>query len=80
MSSNLTLSAKMKKGSVIRPFFYFGGVELVDEPTEFDKIAGRFWTLPLAATVRSEAEDERPSPVASNLTLSAICDVNFVRY
>jgi hypothetical protein len=26
----------------------------------------------LAAAVRSEAEDERPSPAASNLTLSAI--------
>ena len=27
----------------------------MDEPAEFDKIAGRFWTLPLAATVASQA-------------------------
>ena len=44
----------------------------MDEPTEFDKIAwSEFGRRGLAAAVRSEAEDERPSPAASNLTLSA---------
>ena len=52
----------------------------MDEPTQFDKIAEQFWTLPSSATVRSEAEDERPSPVASNLTLSATQNLKIVRY
>jgi hypothetical protein len=44
----------------------------VDELTEFDKNRGAiFGRRGLAAAVRSEAEDERPSPAASNLTLSA---------
>jgi hypothetical protein len=44
----------------------------VDEPAEFDKNRGAiFGRRGLAAAVRSEAEDERPSPAASNLTLSA---------
>jgi len=44
----------------------------VDEPTGFDKNRGAiFGRRGLAATVRSEAEDERPSPAASNPTLSA---------
>jgi hypothetical protein len=52
----------------------------VDEPTGFDKIAwSDFGRRGLAAAVRSEAEDERPSPAASNPTLSAICDINSVR-
>jgi len=38
----------------------------------FDKIAeGDFGRRSAAAAVRSEAEDERPSPAASNPTLSA---------
>jgi hypothetical protein len=44
----------------------------VDEPTEFDKNRGAiFGRRGFAAAVRSEAQDERPSPAASNLTLSA---------
>jgi hypothetical protein len=45
----------------------------VDGPTGFDKNRGAiFGRRGLAAAVRSEAEDERPSPAASNPTLSAI--------
>jgi hypothetical protein len=44
----------------------------VDEPTGFDKNRGAiFGRRGPAAAVRSEAEDERPSPAASNPTLSA---------
>jgi hypothetical protein len=44
----------------------------VDERTGFDKNCGAiFGRRGVAAAVRSEAEDERPSPVASNPTLSA---------
>jgi hypothetical protein len=51
----------------------------VDEPTGFDKNRGAiFGRCGLAAAVRSEAEDERPSPAASNPTLSATCDINFI--
>ena len=46
-------------------FLYFGGARLVDEPTEFDKIAASdFGRCGEAATVRSEAEDERRPPRA----------------
>jgi hypothetical protein len=48
-------------------------VGLVDGPTGFDKNRGAiFGRRGAAAAVRSEAEDERPSPAASNPTLSAI--------
>jgi hypothetical protein len=44
----------------------------VEEPTEFDINRGAiFGRRGLAAAVRSEAQDERLSPAASNLTLSA---------
>ena len=43
----------------------------MDEPTGSTKIAARFLDDALAASVRSEAQDERPSPAASNPTLSA---------
>ncbi len=44
----------------------------MDEPTGFDKNRGAiFGRRSAAAAVRSEAEDERPSPAASNPTLSA---------
>jgi hypothetical protein len=44
----------------------------VDEPTGFDKNRGAiFGRRGLDAAVRSEAEDERPSPAAGNPTLSA---------
>ena len=59
------------KGLSFRPFL-FGGVRCVDEPGGFDKNRGAiFGRRGLAAAVRSEAEDERPSPAASNPTLSA---------
>jgi hypothetical protein len=49
----------------------------VDEPTGFDKNRGAiFGRRGLAAAVRSEAEDERPSPAASNPTLSATSFAN----
>jgi hypothetical protein len=42
-------------------------------PPGFDKNRGAiFGRRGLGAVVRSEAEDERPSPAASNPTLSAI--------
>jgi hypothetical protein len=70
VGSNPTLSAN-KKGLSFRPFF-IGGAGCVDEPTGFDKNRGViFGRRGPAAAVRSEAEDERPSPAASNPTLSA---------
>jgi hypothetical protein len=60
-----------KMGLSFRPFL-FGGAGCVDEPTGFDKNRGAiFGRRGLAAAVRSEAEDERLSPAASNPTLSA---------
>ena len=44
----------------------------------FDKIAGAILD-DANASVRSEAEDERPSPAASNPTLSATRDINSAR-
>jgi hypothetical protein len=47
-------------------------VGCVDEPAGFDKNRGAiFGRRGVAAAVRSEAEDERASPAASNPTLSA---------
>jgi hypothetical protein len=58
----------------------FGGAGCVDEPTGFDKNRGAiFGRRGLAAAVRSEAEDERPSPAASNPTLSATSEQNWAR-
>src|SRR6202035_679806 len=60
-----------KKRLSCRPFL-LGGAGCVDEPTEFDKNRGAiFGRRGAAAAVRSEAEDERPTPAASNPTLSA---------
>ncbi len=62
--SNPTLPPN-KKGLSFTPFL-FGGAGCVDEPTGFDKNRGailgrRGW----AAAIRSEAEDERPSPAGA---------------
>jgi hypothetical protein len=74
VGSNPTLSAKIKTGLSSGPILFWG---CVDEPTGFDKNRGAiFGRRGPAAAVRSEAEDERPSPAASNPTLSA----KFARY
>ena len=72
MGSNPTLSAIGKNKKPRPGAFCFYGAGCVDEPTGFDKNRGAiFGRRGPAAAVRSEAEDERPSPAASNPTLSA---------
>jgi len=49
-----------------------GGASVWTNPPGFDKNRGAiFGRRGAAAAVRSEAEDERPSPAASNPSLSA---------
>ena len=71
MGSNPTLSAKIRKGLSSGPFLFWGrGV--CGRTHWFDKNRSAiFGRRGPAAAVRSEAEDERPSPAASNPTLSA---------
>jgi len=68
--STLSATAEIKRDPP-RILFYFGGAGCVDGPTGSTKSQLDFGRCSPAATVRSEAEDERPSPAASNPTLSA---------
>jgi antitoxin CcdA len=72
VGSNPTLSAKLKGDLSLRSPFNLGVRGVWTNPPGFDKnreaIFGRRGA---AAAIRSEAEDERPSPAASNPTLFA---------
>ena len=62
---------QIKRACLSGPFYLAVRGEWTD-PLGSTKIAERFLDVAaLAAAVRSEAEDERPSPAASNPTLSA---------